>query len=118
MIEDQDARPPGHMKFVRVAGDDELGEGELHGVSVGEVPVLLVRLDGHVYALGRICTHEYADLAEGSVENGCVVCPLHGSKFDLRTGDALTLPAIEPEPSYKVLIENRVVYVAVQDAEH
>lgn len=117
MSEEQSARCPGHMKFVPVAGDDELGEGELHGVSVGEVPVLLVRLDGHVYALGRICTHEYADLAEGRIEDGCVVCPLHGSKFDLRTGAVLTLPAIEPEPSYEVLVENRVVYVAVQDAE-
>jgi 3-phenylpropionate/trans-cinnamate dioxygenase ferredoxin subunit len=115
VIEDQGARSAGQVKFVPVAGNDELGEGGLHGVNVGTVPVLLVRLGGHLYALGRICTHAYADLAEGSLEDGCVVCPLHGSKFDLRTGKALTLPAIESEPVYKVRIENDVIYVALPD---
>ena len=77
-----------------------------------------MRKEGRIYALGRMCTHQYVDLADGQIEDGCVVCPLHGSKFDLVTGAALTLPAIEPEPVYNVKVEDGVVYVAVADCEH
>lgn len=96
-----------------VARNDELAEGALHGVCVNGVPVLLVRVTGTLHAIGRICTHEDADLAEGYIDGGCVVCPLHGSKFDLETGRALTLPAFEPEPVYGVRIEDGLVYVDV-----
>lgn len=98
--------------FSPVAQDADIGAGRLYGVRVGEVPVLLVRLNGVVYAIGRICTHEYADLADGELEDGCVVCPLHGSRFDIATGQALTLPAVLPEPVYEVRIEHGIVYVA------
>lgn len=65
--------------------------------------------------IGRICTHQDADLAQGTLEDGCVVCPLHGSKFDLVTGAALTLPAFEPEPVFDVRIEEGMVYVNVAE---
>ncbi len=83
-----------------------------------EIPVLLVRSEGRIHALGRMCTHQYVDLADGQLEDRCVVCPLHGSTFDLGTGAALTLPAIEPEPVFNVKVEDGVVYVAVAGCEH
>lgn len=104
-------------RFLPVARDADLAEGVLRGVLVGAVPVLLVRLNGIIHAIGRICTHEYADLAEGQLEDGCVVCPLHGSKFDLVTGRALTLPAFLPEPVYEVAIADGVVYVATMSGD-
>ena len=100
-------------RFSGVANDAEIADESLHGVSVRDVLVLLARSKGTIHAIGRFCTHEYADLAEGKLEDGCVVCPLHGSKFDLDTGEALTLPAFEPEPVYDVLVKEGVVYVAV-----
>lgn len=96
-----------------VTRDADFAEGVLHGVLVGDVPVLLVRLNGTIHAIGRICTHEYADLADGYLDDGCVVCPLHGSKFDVVTGRAITLPAVVPEPVYQVSIIDSVVYVGV-----
>ncbi|HLI94629.1 MAG TPA: Rieske 2Fe-2S domain-containing protein [Candidatus Baltobacteraceae bacterium] len=99
--------------FSLIAKDDDIVEGNLYGVSVRETPLLLVRLEGVIRAIGRICTHEFADLAEGQIEDGCVVCPLHGSKFDIMTGRALTLPAVEAEPVYEVIVRDGAVYVAV-----
>lgn len=99
-------------RFTPVATVNQVIEGGLFGAQAGEVPVLLVRLNGAVHAIGRVCTHEDQDLAEGWLHDGCVVCPRHGSEFDLTTGAALSLPAFEPEPVYEVLIEDGVVYVA------
>lgn len=109
--------PPVETRFVSVACEGDIGDGELFGTDIGEVPVLLVRLDGRIRALGRICTHQYADLADGQLEDGCVVCPLHGSKFDIVSGVAVTLPAIVAEPVYEVKIEKGVVYVAIPPEE-
>lgn len=102
-----------NSKLVPVARDCEIGEGKLFGTFVGGIPILLVRFRGVIHAIGRICTHEDQDLAEGWIEGDCVVCPRHGSKFDLITGDALTLPAFLPEPVYNVSVKEGVVYVAV-----
>lgn len=101
--------------FTPAAKDDEVLEGGLYGTTVDGVPVLLVRLNGAVHAIGRICTHQDADLAEGSIEDGCIVCPLHGSKFDLVTGAALTLPAFEPEPVFDVYVKDGAIYVSVPE---
>jgi 3-phenylpropionate/trans-cinnamate dioxygenase ferredoxin subunit len=103
-------------RFRRAACDAEIREHALYGIDLDDVPVLLVRLRDVIHALGRICTHEYADLADGELEDGCVVCPLHGSKFDVVTGQALTLPAFLPEPVYEVLVEDGIVYVATDSA--
>lgn len=81
-------------RFSPITRDTDVIEGRLYGASVGDVPVLLVRLNDIIYAIGHICTYEYADLAEGELDDGCVACPLHGSRFDVVTGRALTLPAI------------------------
>lgn len=100
-------------RYFPAADDADVVEASLFGTSVNDVPVLLVRLRGTVHAMGRICTHEDADLAEGTLDDGCVVCPLHGSRFDVVTGQALTLPAIFPEPTYDVKIQDGIIYVCV-----
>lgn len=102
-------------RFILVARDGQIVEGKLFGTSAGDLPLLLVRLRGVLHAIGRICTHEDQDLAEGWIQDGCVVCPRHGSQFDLVTGDALSLPAFEPEPVFEVLVLNGLVYVAVPE---
>lgn len=100
-------------RFFLVAADADVREGGLYGTYADDTPVLLTRLEGVIHAMGRICTHEYADLAAGELEDGCVVCPLHGSKFDVVTGEALSLPAFLPEPIYEVRVQDGMVYVAL-----
>ena len=85
---------------------DELGSGEARRVEVDGHTVAIVRIDDDVYALGDVCSHADVSLSNGFVEaDDCAVeCPKHGASFDLRTGAALTLPAIRPVPTYEVAV--------------
>jgi 3-phenylpropionate/trans-cinnamate dioxygenase ferredoxin subunit len=77
-------------------------------------PVAVVRDEhGHVHAIGDTCSHAEVSLSEGEVEDCSVECWLHGSRFDLRTGAPLALPAIRPVPVYLVTIDGDDVYVDV-----
>jgi nitrite reductase/ring-hydroxylating ferredoxin subunit/uncharacterized membrane protein len=93
----------------KVAGGQEvvldvtgLGEGERQRVDVDDVPVMLVRDGGHVYALAERCSHLGGPLSEGTIENGAVVCPWHGSRFCLVDGRVLDGPATVEQPCYQV----------------
>ena len=87
-------------------------EGAL-GVDVAGVPVAVVRTGGEVFALHDVCSHEEVPLSEGEIYDHTVECWLHGSCFDLRTGDPTGPPATAPVPVYPVKVEGGDVYVAL-----
>jgi len=91
-------------RFVRVARADEIPPGEKLVVEVDGMLVVVVNLDGRFYALEDVCTHDGGPLGEGELEDGQIVCPRHGARFDVLTGAALTLPAFEPVPTYQVQV--------------
>ncbi len=88
-------------------------------IIVDGVPVALVRTDGAVYAVSDVCSHAEVSLSEGEVSDCTIECWLHGSRFDLRTGEPSGPPAFEPIPTYPVQIEGHgdeaVVLVAVPE---
>lgn len=73
----------------------------------------LYKLDDGVYCTDNSCSHEYSPLSEGMVTNGEVYCPKHGSRFDIRTGEAKDLPATQAIRTYETRIEDGWVYVLV-----
>ena len=73
-------------------------EGHLRRVEAGGRAVCVGRLGDVWIAFDDTCTHEECSLAEGELDGAVVVCPCHGSEFDVRTGDVLTPPALEPLP--------------------
>lgn len=85
------------------------------GVMVSERPVALVRSGGVWYALHNVCTHQFALLSEGYVEDGCIECPLHQGRFELATGAPKAPPVTEPVRVYPVKSENGKVYVDLPD---
>lgn len=97
--------------FVRVADLSELEEGKVLGVTLDDQPLVLARVAGQVYALGGICPHRQGRLANGWLEGEAVVCPLHRSVFELRTGRVVRGPAAEPVPSFEVRVEGSGVLV-------
>jgi len=100
--------------FVTVAQLSAIEPGAGLRIEVAGKEISLWNVDGAIYAIEDICTHEEAYLSEGYVtDNCCVSCPLHGAEFDLKTGKARTLPATEPVATYAVRVVGDDVQVAV-----
>ena len=96
----------------RVCSVDELEQDVALRVLVGETPVALVKdAAGAIHAIGDTCTHGDISLSEGFVEDDTLECWAHGSKFDLKTGRPLTLPAYQPVPVFRVTVEGTDVLV-------
>jgi 3-phenylpropionate/trans-cinnamate dioxygenase ferredoxin subunit len=97
----------------RVCHLDELSQDAPYGFTVDGLKIVLVRKGDVVYALDGICTHEYAELDKGFVVGDLLVCPLHLSQFDVKTGAVVTPPAEIPLRTYTVQIKGGEVYVEV-----
>jgi 3-phenylpropionate/trans-cinnamate dioxygenase ferredoxin subunit len=82
-------------------------------VTINGEDICLTRIGDEVFAIGDMCTHSDASLSEGDVTDYKIECWLHGAEFDLRTGEALTLPANIRAKTYPVNIVNDVVEVQI-----
>jgi 3-phenylpropionate/trans-cinnamate dioxygenase ferredoxin subunit len=96
---------------IRACALSELDDRKPLAVEVGDVPVVLVRDGDSVHALRDECSHASVSLSEGEVTRKGIECWLHGSCFDLRTGQASCPPATEPVDVYPVRIDGDDVYV-------
>ena len=90
-----DALPPGGHRVVDVDGAD----------------VAVFNVDGEYLAIEDLCTHDGEPLTGGPVDGCEIICPRHGARFCLRTGNALTPPAYEPTAAFPVRVEDGKVYV-------
>jgi nitrite reductase/ring-hydroxylating ferredoxin subunit len=99
-------------EFIEVCTLDDVPRGEMRSFHAAGEDVAVAHLDGEVYAFGDVCTHAYCSLAEGDLEETMVICPCHGSEFDVRTGEVLSGPATEAVRSFQVLVEDGSVKVA------
>ena len=86
--------------FQRVCLLDEIAPGTARRVLVDGVAIAVVRTTDGVYAINDRCSHADVSLADGEVDGCTIECWLHGSAFDLRSGEPLSLPAIVPVPVY------------------
>lgn len=96
--------------WVRVCGRDELLPGESRVAWDGDTPILVVNLDGTLYALEDRCSHEDFELSAGPIDGDQIECTLHGARFDLRTGEALCAPAYAPVPRFPVKLQDDAVW--------
>jgi 3-phenylpropionate/trans-cinnamate dioxygenase ferredoxin subunit len=107
-------KPPDD-NFIRLCATSELETAVPRTVELDDRFVVVVRLDEDIYCIDDVCTHDGGTLGDGELEGHCLVCPRHGAKFDVRTGEALTMPATEPTGSYEVKIVGDSVYARVVD---
>jgi len=99
------------MTFVAAAQLADVPDGGVLSVEVDGQEIALVRDGDDVYAVRDECSHASIPLSEGDVEGCEIECWLHGSRFDVRTGRPLNLPATEPVPTYSTQIEGDAVMV-------
>lgn len=98
-------------KFVRVATTDEISEGSGKFFDVDGEPVAIFHVDGSFYATSDVCTHEEASLSEGELEGEEVECPMHGARFNVRTGAVLALPAVTKLQTFPVRIVGKDIEI-------
>jgi 3-phenylpropionate/trans-cinnamate dioxygenase ferredoxin subunit len=94
-----------------VASASSIAPGTTKRVVVDNVEVLLCNVEGTLYAVEDVCTHDGGPLDQGELSGCQIMCPRHGALFDVTTGAALTLPAVIALPTYPVRIEGDDVYV-------
>ncbi|MGA2826501.1 MAG: non-heme iron oxygenase ferredoxin subunit [Streptosporangiaceae bacterium] len=106
--------PGGEPAFVLACTLKDVPEDGAIGVEIEGTPVAIVRTSDGIYALRDVCSHAEVPLSEGEVYDHTLECWLHGSCFDVRTGQPTGPPATEPVPTYPVKTEGDDVYVALR----
>ncbi len=97
--------------WVDVAKADEISTGVPVEVNIDGTSIAVFKLDDSFHAIEDICTHDGGRLIGGCVEHDQIVCPRHGARFSILTGEALTAPAYEPVTTFPVRIQNGTVQV-------
>ncbi len=99
--------------FVRIAAVEDIPAEGVRAFEHASQRIAIYRLGDQIYATSDICSHEYAELSEGflDVDDCTIECPLHGSRFDIRSGAVLSLPAFEPIATFPVRVEGEDILV-------
>jgi 3-phenylpropionate/trans-cinnamate dioxygenase ferredoxin subunit len=102
-------------RWVEVARAEDIAPGSFVCVYVEGQPIDVFNVDGEYYAIGDVCTHAETSLADGEfyedIRGWVIECPLHGSLFDVTTGEAISLPATGNAGKYEVKVEDGTVYL-------
>ena len=103
-------------QVIEVCPVEALAPGEMRLVEWEDLEIGVFNCAGNVYAIEDRCSHDNGPLAEGEVDQeSCTVeCPRHGSLFDLKTGQPMTLPAYVPVDVFPVIIEDETIKLEVE----
>jgi metal-sulfur cluster biosynthetic enzyme/nitrite reductase/ring-hydroxylating ferredoxin subunit len=100
--------------FVRVAEIADIPDPGKTLVEVDGEMVALFHVEGRFYAIDDVCTHDGGPLVDGELRDHKISCPRHGAKFDIRTGAALTMPAVRATRAHEVKIEGTGVWIRLR----
>jgi 3-phenylpropionate/trans-cinnamate dioxygenase ferredoxin component len=98
-------------KWIDAGPTMRLSDGQAISIPVGRRMVAVVRSGDAYFAIEDICTHDGAELTGGAIEGTEIICPRHGARFCLRTGEALSPPAYEPVRIFETRIEGGHLWV-------
>ena len=101
--------------FIPVCKTSDIPDPGKDVFEVDERFVVVFHLDGAWYALDDCCTHDGGPLGQGWIDGFQIICPRHGARFDIRTGLALTMPAVRATPAHEVKIEDDQVFVKLRE---
>lgn len=91
----------------------ELAEGEVCGITIGDTPIALYRINGTIFATSNICTHEYALLSDGYLDGDCIECPLHAAVFHVPTGKVQDGPTSCSLRVFAVSLQDDMIMVEI-----
>ena len=99
--------------WITVAERDTLEAGSVTGAKAGEIDVALYNIDGEIFATHNLCTHAHAMLSDGWLEGDIIECPLHGGRFEAKTGKGLGSPITCDVKTLPVRIQGNTVQVNI-----
>ncbi len=99
------------MGFIKLASTNDAKPNSMMGLAINDKKILLVNVNGSYYAIDNVCTHRGCQLSKGKLQGETVVCPCHGSTFDLKTGNFVKGPTKKPEPAYELKVENNDIMI-------
>lgn len=102
-----------HWRSVARVADCRIGE--MYCIKREQQRILIANVAGQFYAVDQRCSHEDASLCQGALQGLRIKCPLHGSRFDLISGQALEDPATAPLRTYAVRVEQEQIYILLDD---
>ena len=97
--------------FLKIASLSDVPSGKMKGFVVSGKKVLVVNLNGKLYAVSSLCTHVGGPLDKGTLENNVVTCPWHGSKFDVITGAVVNGPANKGIEKFELKVEGKDILI-------
>ncbi len=100
-------------EFVKIATTNDIEPGMVKVYEAGGKQIALCNVDGTFYAIDDVCTHDGGPLDQGELLGDQIECPRHGALFDVKTGKALTLPAVQGVKSYAVQVDGDDIKVEV-----
>lgn len=106
------------MVKIKACLASELSSGTMRSINLQGRTVLIVNVNGHIYAVDGICANDGGNLADGAIKGFIVKCPLDGSEFDLRTGKLVkeawgTSNKKQDLRSYVITLENGCIYIDI-----
>ena len=101
----------GNGNWVTVAKLGAVAPGDVVGVKQGEREIALYNIDGAIYATDNLCTHAFALLSQGWLDGDCIECPLHGGRFEVKTGKGQGPPVNDDLKTYKVQMKGEDIQV-------
>ena len=102
-------------EFEKVAKTCEIRPGEIKSYVLGINMVAVCNVDGTFYAFRDECTHQALPLSEGSLEGKTLTCAYHSAEFDVETGEALCLPAVDGVETFELKVEGDDIYILIED---
>jgi 3-phenylpropionate/trans-cinnamate dioxygenase ferredoxin subunit len=100
-------------EFLDIAPASELPNGERLFIEVEGKSIVIVNIAGQFFAIADICTHDDGPLGDGDIEGFNIVCPRHGGEFDVRTGQAVQMPAVVDIPAYPVRVVDGTIQLGI-----
>jgi 3-phenylpropionate/trans-cinnamate dioxygenase ferredoxin subunit len=97
--------------FTKVAPAKDITPGKMHVFTVKGQKIALANIGGLFYSIEDRCTHDDGPVAEGELRDAVIECPRHGATFDVKTGAALSMPAVVPVKTFETQVKDGDVYV-------
>jgi 3-phenylpropionate/trans-cinnamate dioxygenase ferredoxin subunit len=101
------------VEFIEIAPASDLPNGERLFIEVEGRSIVIFNIAEQYFAIADICTHDDGPLGEGDVEGFNIVCPRHGGEFDVRTGQAVQMPAVVDIPAYPVKVMDGIIHIGI-----